>query len=355
MQTDRSSRGDRMRAAKWFCLCLLPWLMCACLTTKGTKKAPAFRGLSATEAEHLEAMNSPSPPGRQLRLDQEASPESLAESAEISLSQGDFDQSLYYYSKILSRNPERHEIRYKLGLALLLSGRLEEAKKELAEVLLHTPDMVEAHESLGIVHLKENRLEDAQREFRAALALDPGRFQARSLLGETFLKGNQYAQALTEFKAAAALAPNHARVLSNLGWTYFKMQNYPEALTWLHKARSQEPDNKRIHYRLGMVLAAMKRYPEALAAFRKSGDEAQALNNIGVHYYLEQRYGEAARCFQKALELRPTFYQEAKVNLEKALAKLQAESSLEVEAEPRKPGPLSRNDNSPFINSTSRD
>jgi tetratricopeptide (TPR) repeat protein len=167
------------------------------------------------------------------------------------------------------------------------------------------------------------------------------------LLGETYLGGKQYSQALTEFKAAQELAPNSARVMSNLGWAYFKTDKTDQGLQWLKKAQALNPDNPKINHRLGMVFAAQKKYPEALAAFRKGGDEAQALNNIGVHYYLDRRYAEAARCFQKALEVRPTFYQEAKVNLGKALARLQEEKPAEEESHHSPPGRISLKSQSP--------
>jgi tetratricopeptide (TPR) repeat protein len=81
---------------------------------------------------------------------------------------------------------------------------------------------------------------------------------------------------------------------------------------------------------LGMALAGLKRYPEAFEAFKQGGDEAQAYNNIGVHYYLDGRYEDAAKCFQKALDLRPTFYGEAKANLQRALEKLQEEGKQAI-------------------------
>lgn len=310
-------------------LLLAPLLLSACLTTKGTSKAPSFRGLTASEADRLETMNNPGFRDPPLLRDKDETPESLAETAELFLQTGDYERSLYNYSKILALHPERHDIRYKLGLALLLSGKLADAKKELAEVILHRADMLEAHEALGMVFLQENRVGEAQQEFRAVLALDPNRFQARCLLGEAFLQDKQYTQALAEFQTARGLSPDSPRLMSNLGWVYFKTGKPDQALQWLQKAQAQSPDHPRINHRLGMVLAAQKKYPEALAAFRKGGDEAQALNNIGVHYYLDGRYAEAARCFQKALEMRPTFYQEAKVNLEKALARLQEDKTAD--------------------------
>ena len=287
---------------------LLPFLTSACLTTKSSKP-PAFRGLTASEADRLESQNDnawkkPKP----AKPEKDDSPENLAEMAEIFLQNGDYERSVQNYSRILSQNPERHDIRYKLGIALLLTGNLEEAKKEFAEILLHKMDMVEAHDALGVVYLQENKLMEAQQEFRSALALDPRRYQSHYLLGETFMRHNQFSQALPEFKAALEIVPRSARIMSAIGWTYFKQKDYDQSLQWLKKGLGIDPQNPKLNYRLGMVLAAQKKFPEALEAFRRTGDESQAFNNIGVHYYLDRRYGEAARCFQKALELRPTFY-----------------------------------------------
>ena len=313
---------------------LLPFLTCACLTTKKAN-APAARGLTGSEAWQLETMTHRDIQSKSRSSEKDDSPENLADMASMFLNQGDYERSLYNYSKILSKNPERHDIRYKMGVALLLSGKREEAKQELAAVLLHRMDMLEAHEALGLVYLQENNLAEAQQEFRFVLAQDPKRFQSCYLLGETYLRSNRFSQALTEFKTAQEIEPRSARVMSALGWTYVKLKNYDQGFTWLSKARTLNPGDRTINNRLGMILAEQKKFPEALEAFRRAGDEAQAFNNIGVYYYLEHRYAEAARCFQKALELRPTFYQEAKVNLDKSLARIQEDRPAEAESPPR--------------------
>jgi Tfp pilus assembly protein PilF len=304
---------------------LLPFLTSACLTSRSAK-APAFRGLTASEADRLESQkdNIWQKP-LAAKSEKDDSPENLAEMAEIFLKNGDYEKSIYNYSKIVLESPERHDIRYKLGLTLLLAGNLEEAKKKLAEVLLHKMDMVEAHDALGIVFLQEKKLLPAQQEFRSALALDPRRYQSHYFLGETFIRSKQYSQALPEFKAALEINPRNAGVMSAIGWTHYNLKDYDQSLQWLKKAKASDPDNPKLNHRLGMVLAEQKKFPEALQAFRRAGDEAQALNNIGVYYYLDHRYNEAVQCFQKALDARPTFYQEAKVNLDKSLAKLQEE------------------------------
>ena len=326
-------------------LILLPFLTSACLTNR-TAKAPAFRGLTASEADRLQSQNDNAwQKPRPAKPEKDDSPENLAEMAEIFLQNGDYERSVHNYSKILTQNPERIDIRYKLGITLLLAGNLAEAKKELAEVLLHQMDLVEAHDALGVIYLQENKFTEAQQEFRSALALDPRRYQSHYLLGETLLQQQQFSPALPEFKAALAAAPGSARIMCALGWAYFKQKDCDQGLQWLKKAKGIEPNNSRINYRLGMIFAAQKKYSEALAAFRQAGDEAQAFNNIGVHYYLDHRYSEAARCFQKALELRPTFYQEAKVNLNKALERLQEESPADPDRPDHQSQKLSLNKN----------
>jgi tetratricopeptide (TPR) repeat protein len=304
---------------------LLPFLASACLTAR-SPKAPAYRSLTASEAGRLQSENDNAWEKRPAKPEKDDSPENNTEMAEIFLQNGDYEKSIYHYSKLLSQHPERHDVRYKMAVALLLSGQRQEAKQQLAEVLLHRMDLLEAHEALGVVYLQDNNLSAARQEFRSVLAREPSRFQSRYLLGETSVREKQYSQAVTEFNAALELAPGHARVLSGLGWANFKLKNYDQALLWLKKAQALNPADPKLHNRLGMVLAEQKKLPEALAAFKKAGDEAHAFNNIGVYYYLDRQYAEAARCFQKALESRPTFYQEAQVNLDKALARLQGDN-----------------------------
>jgi tetratricopeptide (TPR) repeat protein len=101
------------------------------------------------------------------------------------------------------------------------------------------------------------------------------------------------------------------------------LKDYRQAIACLQQGLALDPKNEKLNYQMGMALAAEKRYNEAMDAFLKAGDEAQAYNNIGVHYFVAGQYEEAAKCFQRAIELRPSFYEEAKTNLQRALEKLQ--------------------------------
>jgi tetratricopeptide (TPR) repeat protein len=242
---------------------------------------------------------------------------------EGALQSKDYETSLVNFIEILGHNPTRHDIRYKVGVIFLLTGQLDAARQQFALVLMQRPEMVEAHEALGMVHLEEKKYPLAIGEFQQVLSQDPGRIKARHLLGIALLEAGQHQRAITELQRVLSQEPGNVNSLTTLGQAYLQQKDYTRALAPLQKAQALAPQDLKVHRHLAMALAGLKRYPQALEAFLKAGDEAQAYNNLGVYYYQDGQYEEAAKCFQKAMELRTTFYQEAKINLQRALEKLQ--------------------------------
>ena len=74
----------------------------------------------------------------------------------------------------------------------------------------------------------------------------------------------------------------------------------------------------KVFNNLAVALASLERYDEALDAFVNGGGEAQAYNNLGCIYLQKEKYREAVKCFEKAIELEPSFYAKASDNLKKA-------------------------------------
>jgi tetratricopeptide (TPR) repeat protein len=192
---------------------------------------------------------------------------------------------------------------------------------------LEQPDFLEAHEAMGLVHLQEKHYPQAVGEFQQVLSRDSQRVKTHHLLGVTFLAAGESTKAAAALETAVKLDPGHLNSYPPLAQAYMQHKQYQKAITWLQKGLSLDPKHQKLNYQLGMALAALNRYPEAMEAFLKSGDEAQALNNIGVHYFMAGRYEEAAKCFQKAIDSRPHYYEEAKINLHRAMEKLQQHAS----------------------------
>lgn len=255
-------------------------------------------------------------------LPEELSPERREALGDLLLEKQQYDGSLVHYLQILKENPNRHDIRYKVGVILLLSGQVQAARQELNTVVAAKPQMLEAKEALGLTYLEERQYPQAIRILTEVLNQDRSRSKTRHLLGIAYLAQENPREAIQVMERAARTEKN-VSLLATLGQAYLKVKDYNQALHYLKKGYGLDPKDKKINLNMGMALAGLKRYSEAFEAFSRAGDEAQAYNNIGVHYYVEGRYEDAAKCFQKALELRPTFYEEAKINLQRSLEKLQ--------------------------------
>jgi tetratricopeptide (TPR) repeat protein len=257
------------------------------------------------------------------RVDKDLLPPDRLESlGELALQSGDYDSSLVNFLEILKREPDRYDLHYKVGVIFLIKGQLEPAQNELALVLVHQPNMVQAHEALGMVYMQQKKYTEALAVFQQAVSLESGRANTHHLLGITYLEAGQPSKAVVELRRALALDRGHLASYVALGQAYNNLKDYRQAIDCVKQGLAQDPNNQKLNYQLGMALAGEKRYNDALHAFMKSGDEAQAYNNIGVHYFVAGQFEEAAKCFQRAIELRPTFYGEAKNNLQKALEKL---------------------------------
>lgn len=286
--------------------------------------ASQVKPLKARQAALLQEAYAPLPPQPAPgEKEGELTPERLEALGDLLLERRQYSDSLVQYLQILKEDPKRYEVKYKVAVIYLIGGQYEAARKELQEILAARPEMLEAREALGLTHLEEKQYPQAVSLFQEVLRQDSHRQRTYHLLGLAYLAQNQPKEAIRVMEKGILLNDKHEPLLTSLGQAYVQLKDYPRALLYLKKAQALNPKGKKVNEQLGMALAGLKRYSEAFEAFLKAGDEAQAYNNIGVHYFLEGRYEDAAKCFQRALDLRPTFYPEAKANLQRALEKLQ--------------------------------
>jgi Flp pilus assembly protein TadD len=298
----------------------LPLLTSHC--SKKSPQVPAVQGLTPDQAEKFEALHAPWQ-GDKPRPAEQLPEDRLEALGDVALKNRNFSNSLISYMQILQEHPERYDLHYKVGVIYLLSGKLEAAQKELALVLVHRPEMLQAHEAMGLVHLQNKNYPLAINEFQYVLTQDPKRAKTNHLLGVSFLESGRPDRAILALRTAIGVDPHQKASHIALAQAYLQQKDYSHAVASLKQAQSVAPQDQKINQMLGQALAAQKQYPQALEAFMKAGDEAQAYNNIGVFYFMDGQYEQAAKCFQRALELRATFYEEAKTNLQRALEKMQ--------------------------------
>jgi tetratricopeptide (TPR) repeat protein len=237
-----------------------------------------------------------------------------------------FDQ----YAKAAVKDPGLVEARFKKGGILLGNGLYGQAMAEFAAVLEKDPGHAEAHQAVGRIYFDNRMREEARRHLERAVALDDGLIEAHVLLGACLNHMDEYEAAVAVFTRAAELSPRSGYIYNNLGLSLVRLNRLDHAVEAFRKALMLGAPTDRTCNNLGMTLFELGREAEALEAFKCAGDEAAAYNNLGYAYFLDDRHEKAALCFEKAIELRPTFYVRADENLKRArLAGKFAESAPE--------------------------
>jgi tetratricopeptide (TPR) repeat protein len=225
-----------------------------------------------------------------------------------------FDQ----YTKAAAKDPAFIPARFKRGELLMDKGMHGEALAEFTAVLEHNPQHAPAHEALGRIYLQNKLHPEAKRHLEKAVAIDGGLVQSHVLLGTVLNYMDDYEGAVAQFSRAAELSPRSGYIHNNLGLSLVRLGRPDQAVAAFSRALMLGAPADKTANNLGVTLFKLGRMEEALEAFRCAGDEASAYNNMGYAYFLEGDYVEAMRCFEKAIELRPTFYVRADENLKRA-------------------------------------
>lgn len=221
------------------------------------------------------------------------------------------------YQKALDLDPRNWRLEYKIGTILLRQGAPAEALPYFRSIVARDATNAYGYEGEGRALLVMEQHDEAERALKKAVRLDSGNWKAQQGLGMLYDELGRYDEAISAYKAALKVRPVEASVLNNLGVAYYLKKDYPQAIETLEQAlRTARPeDRKRIYSNLGRAYARSGSYSRAIDAFRRGKDLATAYNNVGVVLLEQDRPGDAAACFQKAINASPSYYEAAQENL----------------------------------------
>jgi tetratricopeptide (TPR) repeat protein len=174
-----------------------------------------------------------------------------------------------------------------------------------------------------IVKARWNRVRAAHKADLPALTITRAREFLRDfpdcgpawkLLGSALIDLARHTEAEIAIKKALSLCPPEKLwiPLSEMGHLCKARGDYKAAATWYRQAIEAVPREASGHIYLGGVLAKSGRLKEAEAAHRAAtrcieGCLDEAFLNLGLVLRAQERYEEAAKCFEQALELDPKY------------------------------------------------
>ncbi len=192
---------------------------------------------------------------------------------------------------LLSRDPKLPAdpaLQYAYGVALVRSGRAEEAERIFSRVLTQNPDVPELNVVLGQAHAAQGDFDAAIASFRRALAIKPDVADASAALGTIYLRQGNLEAAGEALRAELASHPDDVRARNTLATVLDLDGKRGEALKELRTVLARRPDYADARYLLGKILLAEGAAAEAVDHLERAAQLAPMDPN--VHYQLGQAY-----------------------------------------------------------------
>ncbi|HET7294084.1 MAG TPA: tetratricopeptide repeat protein [Vicinamibacteria bacterium] len=179
------------------------------------------------------------------------------------------------------------------GLALVRSGRAQEAQRVFSRLLAEHGDSAELGVFLGQAYAQQGDYESAVRSLLHALELQPGVAEASSSLGVIYLKQGRLAEAEAALRAELQAHPDDQRARQNLANVLELAGKPEEALSHLRTVLKAGPDSVDARYLLGKILLAQGNAADAVIHLEAAAQQAPEDSN--VRYQLGQAYQKLGR------------------------------------------------------------
>jgi hypothetical protein len=116
----------------------------------------------------------------------------------------------------LQLNPQDAVSHAKVGSALFVLGRVEEAIQHFRTSISLDPTSPVPHSQLGAIYVRQKQLPQARAEFDAVVRLDPNDYEAHGNLGLIYMSLRLYGEAEMSFERALAINPEDKVARANL-------------------------------------------------------------------------------------------------------------------------------------------
>lgn len=214
---------------------------------------------------------------------------------------------------------------------------------------------------LGIKYLRSQKFSEAEAYFQLALTSQTNNPDAWHLLGVTSVQRQKYTQAIDQITQAIKIKPTEAIFYSSLGNVYLEQQQFQSACKSYQKALDLKPTDTDTRKKLAIACEKLldlgiehhraKRIPEAATCYQQvflyqahrqdicadawhlwgviayeendyktaiermtraielNPNSSSFYNSLGAAYRGQKKFTEAINCYQKSLQLQPSFQQ----------------------------------------------
>jgi len=231
---------------------------------------------------------------------------------------GNVDHAIESLSAAVQLDPNYALAFASLGRAQWLKARIdndaqekEVAIKSISESIRLAPGLAEGHVSLGEIDADTGRTAEAIEEERSALRISPDNAQAYRVLGETYARSGQYDQAEAQYREAIRRQPSNWYGYLLLGLFYSSRGRIADARNEYELALKFTPNNELLYRDLSALDLKEGNFRAASDRIAKATQfepVARTYLTLGMAYYYQRRYAEAAAALNSGIALDANLY-----------------------------------------------
>jgi len=170
----------------------------------------------------------------------------------------------------------------------------------------------EPYARLAFTYTEMDRLDDALVAGRRAVAAQPENYYGYLALGYVLSLKKNYAEAESTYRKSVSLAPQPQLILHlELVRVLSEQRKYSEALTEAKKAVDVDPKSSSAHFNYALMLQKLGQLgPSALEymeVIRLSPKDSAPHSNVGLIYYMTERFTAARQHWAAAIDLGTTY------------------------------------------------
>lgn len=172
---------------------------------------------------------------------------------------GDFNTAVRLYRQALLIQPENHDNRYNLVLALSTLGHNDEALIEIQEALKHNPNDVDMHVFAARLYAKRRQMNEVEEHLMMASRVDPQNVEVQLRLGNVYRLGDRLPLAAHHYDEAIRLDDGAADAYVGKAIVLIQTGQPDQALDVLATGLRNNPDNPQLrdaHTNLSKQLAS---------------------------------------------------------------------------------------------------
>ncbi|MEN3033890.1 MAG: tetratricopeptide repeat protein [Aquificaceae bacterium] len=220
-----------------------------------------------------------------------------------------YKEALKVLEELHLQNPDNHEVKYFLAIALEMDKKTERARTLYNELRLSIGDHPRLLERLALISLSEGRLENAKELIQKALEKEPANIQLNLIMSDVLKELGLYLDALAFAERSIQLNSGNYRTYFARALIYERMGELNRAEQDLRKALELNPSSPELLNHLGYSLLLWyedKRLDEAekliRQALEKDPENPAYIDSLAWVLYYRKDYPKALELLRKALE-----------------------------------------------------